>query len=86
MLRKPAKCCEIGTYGHQILMPLASRVRGIDFCISDIVAALNAANIKTVASCCGHGKMQGRISLEDGRELKIVKDKEADGENTDVGR
>jgi hypothetical protein len=53
-------------------MPIKGRRRDIDLCIADIVAALNAANIITVASCCGHGKMDGIISLEDGREL-IVK-------------
>ena len=52
-------------------MPIKGRVRGIDYCIADIVAALNAANIITVASCCGHKKIDGIISLEDGRELII---------------
>jgi hypothetical protein len=37
-------------------MPIRGRVQSIDLCIADIVAALNAANIVTVA-------------LEDGREL-----------------
>lgn len=64
----------MGTYKHQIPMPIQGRVRGIDFCIADIVAALNAANIITVASCCGHGKTDGVISLEDGRELNIKRD------------
>ena len=52
-------------------MPIDARVRYIDICIADIVAALNAANIKTGASCCGHGQMNGIISLKDGRELII---------------
>jgi hypothetical protein len=52
-------------------MPIKGRVRSIDYCIADIVAALNAANIKTVASCCGHG-LAGTIALEDGRELTIT--------------
>lgn len=52
-------------------MPICGRVRGIDYCIADIVAALNAANIQTVASCCGHGKHTAIISLEDGREITI---------------
>lgn len=68
---KPKQCCEMGTYDCQVLMPINIRVRGIDFCISDIVAALNAANIKTLASCCGHDKMDGNIILEDGREISI---------------
>lgn len=46
----------------------------MDICIADIVAALNAANIVTMASCCGHGIQDGSIVLEDGREL-IIKTK-----------
>lgn len=52
-------------------MPLNGRRQDIDYCVADIVAALNAANIRTVASCCGHGIMNGKILLEDGRTLKI---------------
>jgi hypothetical protein len=52
-------------------MPINGRVYGIDWCIHHIVAALNAANIATVASCCGHGKQDGSIVLADGRELCI---------------
>lgn len=46
--------------------------RGIDSCIAPIVKALNDAGITTIQSCCGHGKGDGRIDLEDGRVL-IVK-------------
>ncbi len=63
----------MGTYEHQIPMPLNGRRRDIDYCISDIVAALNAANIETVGSCCGHGKINGSISLTDGRDITIKK-------------
>ena len=63
-------CCEVGSYDHQVPMPIKGRRQDIDYCIADIVATLNAANIITVASCCGHGK-DGQISLEDGRELII---------------
>ena len=68
---KPKKCCDFGEYDCQIPMPINGRRRDIDFCIADIVAALNAANIKTLASCCGHGKIQGNIMLEDGREINM---------------
>jgi len=44
----------------------------IDLCIAPIVAALNRSGIHTEASCCGHGKIPGRISLRDGRELIIA--------------
>lgn len=72
MLPKPEKCTPMGEYKCQILMPIRGRVQGIDYCIADIVAALNAANIETVASCCGHGdESKAVISLEDGRELRI---------------
>ncbi len=70
-MRKPNKCCKIGTYEHQIPMPINGRLQGIDFCIADLICALNVANITTMASCCGHGKMIGCISLEDGREILI---------------
>jgi hypothetical protein len=69
---RPDSCCEMGTYSCQVPMPISGRMQGIDFCIADIVAALNAANIKTVASCCGHGKESASvITLEDGRSLSI---------------
>lgn len=70
---QPTKCCDIGTYDCQVPMPLNGRLQSIDYCIADIVAALNAANIKTDASCCGHGVRDGIISLMDGRILKIEK-------------
>jgi hypothetical protein len=52
-------------------MPIRGRRQDIDFCIADIVAALNAANIITIASCCGHGEMSANIMLEDGRNIEI---------------
>ena len=53
-------------------MPLNGRVQCIDYCIHQLVAAINAGGIRTVASCCGHGSMPGRIDLEDGRTLAIA--------------
>ena len=44
-----------------------------DPCIAPIVSALNAAGIRTIASCCGHNKMDGSILLADGRDLRITK-------------
>jgi hypothetical protein len=75
---KPLKCCNIGTYDHTVPMPIKGKVQYVDYCISSIVAALNAANIITVNSCCGHGEMEGSIILEDGRELTVKKFKESD--------
>ena len=48
------------------------KVVGIDACIAPIVKALNEGGIKTMQSCCGHGKASyGRIDLMDGRKLHI---------------
>ena len=63
---------DIKTYDNQMLMPIRGRVVGIDRCIGHIVAALNAGNVPTEASCCGHGRMFGRIDLEDGRVLVVA--------------
>jgi hypothetical protein len=71
MMKKPDNCCKVGTYEHSIPIPLNGRVQGIDFCVVGIVSALNAAGIETRASCCGHGKRDGNIILEDGRILII---------------
>ena len=46
----------------------------VDKCIYPIIEALNKANIRTRASCCGHEKLIGNIMLSDGRELFITKD------------
>lgn len=46
-------------------------VKGIDSCVAGIVAALNAGGVKTISSCCGHGKEEGLILLADGRALVI---------------
>lgn len=69
---KPEKCCEMGTYGHQVCMPINGKVRCVDYCISHMVAALNAANITTANSCCGHGRINPSIILEDDRFLVIM--------------
>jgi len=46
---------------------------GIDSCIAPIVRALARGGIRTRGCCCGHGKRDGFISLQDGRELIIRK-------------
>ncbi len=65
------KCCKMGTYECQTPMPISGRVRYIDRCIADVVAALNAAGIETVASCCGHKEIDAEISLKDGRVVVV---------------
>ena len=47
------------------------RMVKVDACIALIVKALNDGGVKTIASCCGHGKGNGRIDLLDGRILFI---------------
>ena len=48
------------TYRHQVAMPLNGRVQSIDRCIHQVVGALNAGGIRTVAeSCCGHAENGG---------------------------
>lgn len=47
-----------------------------DPCLVTLVRALNAAGIRTVASCCGHGYRPGLVMLDDGRSLVIVRDDE----------
>jgi len=69
---KPRKCCEMGSYGCQVPMPLNGRLQSVDYCIADIVAALNANNIPTLASCCGHNKITGSIALADGRTITLA--------------
>ena len=76
-LKKPKKCCPMGSYECQVPMPLKGRTSHVDICIADIVSALNAANIKTSWSCCGHGKMIGVIGLEDGRHINIWPDRKS---------
>lgn len=68
------KCDGFGsktTYENQAALPLGGKVVCVDWCIHQIVSALNAGGIETVASCCGHGKVNGRIDLADGRVLEI---------------
>ncbi len=54
-------------------MLLNGREQGIDYCIADIVSALNICGIPTVASCCGHGdETIARIDFTDGRVLRLT--------------
>ncbi len=43
----------------------------IDKCIANIVVALQKAGINMRSSCCGHGRGDGEILLQDGRVLTI---------------
>jgi hypothetical protein len=46
----------------------------IDVDIVGIVKALNAAGLRTIASCSGHGVRPSSIALYDGREVLILPD------------
>lgn len=70
---------DFGTFEGQIPMAIKRRVEFIDPCIAHIIAALNAANIITTCSCCGHGKTDGTIMLDDGRVLTITEGETNDG-------
>ena len=59
------------TRKYQVPMPIGRIVARIDYCIAPVVAALNAGRVPTVASCCGHGKQKGLITLMDGRIIVI---------------
>ena len=43
----------------------------IDKCLAPLIKALNECGFKTIQSCCGHGKHEGRIDLADGQVLII---------------
>lgn len=70
-LARSRGCRPCGTYECQVPMPLRGRRQDVDVCVADIVAALNAAGVVTMASCCGHGEQDGSVALEDGRELIV---------------
>jgi hypothetical protein len=54
-------------------MPVSGRTEiGVDSCIATLVQALNNGGVETTASCCGHGRGDGRIDLADGRVLVII--------------
>lgn len=72
MIKKPEKCCECGSYDCSVPMPLNGKVRGIDLCVSHMVAALNAGGLATLASCCGHGERPGNIVLDGNGSGDIV--------------
>lgn len=44
----------------------------IDRCIAPLVQALQQGGVNMLGSCCGHGKREGYIHLDDGRCLLIL--------------
>lgn len=70
-LPRPSRCCDVGSYGCTVPQCAGGRRIDVDLCVADIVAALNAAGIRTEMSCCGHGTMDGVVELSDGRSLSV---------------
>jgi len=66
-------CCLAADGGPTTELALCRGIRSVDACIADLVRALNEQGMETVASCCGHGRMPGVISLADGREIIIAR-------------
>jgi len=51
---------------------LRGKTVGLDRCIGPLVHALNAAGLKTVWCCCGHGWLPATIVLQGGKELRLM--------------
>ena len=51
----------------------------VDKCIASIVKALQEGGVDMRGSCCGHGKGDGEIELQDGRKL-IISNRKHDNE------
>lgn len=68
---RPTRLCmdtPFGTYHNQVTMVPPERLKirgpvGIDVCLASEIATLWALEIRTVASCCGHGEELGIISV-----------------------
>lgn len=65
--------CKYGTVTDvEIILSTGEKtIRRIDSCIVPLVKAFNKGGILMDSSCCGHGKGDGHISLQDGRRLVI---------------
>ena len=60
--------CQHNTY---LYMWLDEKLKPIDSCIALLVLQLNLAGIKTVGSCCGHGKGYPNVTCIPGTEAKL---------------
>ncbi len=70
--------CTAGNPSGDVLLQLpGGREDGVDPCIVDLVIALNAGGLRTIASCCGHGQRPGSVLLEDRRFLFVATEEEA---------
>jgi hypothetical protein len=53
------------------------RVVQVDGCITSLIGALQNAGINMRGSCCGHGRREGYIHLQDGRILLVLSQSQA---------
>ena len=62
----PVKLCQPRTYSRRTEVQ-------VDSCIAELVQKLNDLGVRTMNSCCGHGKDEGGIFYEqNGKIEKIV--------------
>ena len=60
--------CEHNTYSY---LWLDGKLQAVDSCIFILILQLNLAGIKTINSCCGHGKDYPCIVCEPGSEKRL---------------
>lgn len=60
--------CQHSTYAY---LWLDGKLQAVDQCISLFILQLNLAGIKTIESCCGHGKGYPNVICEEGTEEKL---------------
>lgn len=60
------------SYEHSYLW-LDGKLKAVDQCITSLVLQLNLAGIKTINSCCGHGKDHPNVVCVPGSEKQLVK-------------
>lgn len=71
------ECCDVGSYVHSVPIQTPEKTIYSDRCIAPIVEALNAAGIKTEASCCGHGEIAPTVILSDDTWMVLMSRQEA---------
>ncbi|MCK4644954.1 MAG: hypothetical protein KAU46_01765 [Candidatus Aminicenantes bacterium] len=60
--------CKHNTYSY---LWLSGNLQAVDQCISLLILQLNLTGIKTIDSCCGHGKGYPNVICEEGTEEKL---------------
>lgn len=64
----PCAGIPFGSYKHHVSMrcPWNERWVCIDACLATEIAWLWLRDVRTIESCCGHGKLAGYIAVEEG--------------------